>query len=56
MEPAFDGAAVEEFAFGGGDLHDTAVFDIVVDGVGNHVFLIFGAEIIFVDIFDDFLE
>lgn len=56
VEPAFNGATVQVLTSGGGDAHDAAVFDVVVDGVGNHVFLVFGVEIVFIDVFDDAIQ
>ncbi len=55
VEPTFDGTAVEVFAFGGRNAHGAAVFDVIIDGVGDHVFLVFGAEVVFVDVFNNAL-
>ena len=56
VEPAFDGAAVEVFAFSGCNAHGAAVFDVIIDGVGDHVFLVFRAKVVFVDVFNDALQ
>ena len=56
VEPTFDGTAVEVFAFGGRNAHGAAVFDVVIDGVGDHVFLVFRAKVVFVDVFNDALQ
>ena len=56
MEPTFDGTAVEVFAFGGCNAHGAAVFDVIIDGVGDHVFLIFRAKVVFVDVFNNALQ
>ena len=56
VDPAFEGATVELLAGGDGNMHPAAFFDVGFDRVGNHVLLIVWPEIVFVDIFNDFLE
>ena len=56
MEPAFDGTAVEIFAGGGGDFDDAAIFNVIVDWVGDHIFLVGWPEVVGVDVFDNFLK
>ena len=56
MDPAFEGATVELLARCDGNMHPAAFFDVGFDRVGNHVLLIVWSEIVFVDIFNDFLQ
>ena len=53
MEPAFDGAAVEVLAVGAGDAHDAATFEVGIDGVGDHIFLVVRTKIVIMNIVDD---
>ena len=48
MNPALKRTAIEVFAGIRCNTNDAAVFNIVVDRVGNHVFLVEGTEIVFI--------